>query len=216
MTCRQDGGSEASDALDAIAGEIRSCTGCRLCETRGVAVPGEGLPDASVMIVGEAPGRNEDETGHPFVGAAGKRLDDVIGLAGLSRTDVFIANVVRCRPPKNRNPRPDEIAACREFLDQQIAAIRPEVVVTLGNFATQLLLGTREGVATLHGRPVEGVGIDAAPDLSFTVYPVFHPAATIYRPQWRPVLEDDMRRLAEIVAPGLARHGSRQQVPPLA
>ena len=190
----------AAEDIGAIAAEIRSCDGCRLCETRSLAVPGEGTPDASVMVVGEAPGRNEDETGRPFVGAAGERLDEVIGLAGLTREDVFISNVVKCRPPKNRNPRRDEIVACRGYLERQVAAIRPKAIVTFGNFASQLVLGTDEGVATLHGKPVDAEVPCGGCSIRTIVYPVFHPAATIYRPQWRAVLEEDMRRLEGILA----------------
>ena len=189
----------AAEDVETIASEILVCGNCRLCETRILAVPGEGSAKASVMIVGEAPGRNEDETGRPFVGAAGKRLDEVIGLAGLTREDVFVANVLKCRPPKNRNPRKDEIAACRGYLERQISVIRPKVIVTFGNFATQLILGTDEGVSALHGRPVETEVAGGDRPVRSVVYPVFHPASTIYRPQWRAVLEEDMRNLGSVL-----------------
>jgi DNA polymerase len=155
------------------------------------------------MIVGEAPGRNEDETGVPFVGKAGERLNEVLSLAGLSRDSVFVANVLKCRPPGNRNPRPAEVVACSGFLLRQIRALNPQFIVTFGNFATQFVLGTKQGVSELHGRLVEDVVVASSDDdgepCRLSVYPVFHPAATIYRPQWRPVLEDDMRRFGEML-----------------
>lgn len=203
---KADGGTltDAAEVLLSMREEVSRCEGCRLHETRALPVFGSGNPEASVMIVGEAPGRNEDETGEPFVGKAGQKLNEALALAGLRREDVFIANVLKCRPPKNRNPRPDEIGACSGFLIRQIRAISPDVVVTFGNFATQFVLGTKAGVGELHGALREGVrlgqgaeGDGAEPVVA--VYPVFHPAATIYRPQWKPVLEEDMRRLGGIL-----------------
>lgn len=203
MTGTVTGGGEGADArrrLDEIAGRVAACRACGLCDGRTNAVPGCGSPTARVMVVGEAPGRNEDETGVPFVGRAGERLDEVLALAGLSRDDVFVANVLKCRPPGNRDPRPDEVAACEGFLVDQLRAVSPDVVVTFGNFATRFALGTREGVTALHGRLVEGVRIGGDGGVTVDAYPVFHPAATMYRPQWRPVLEDDMRRLGALLA----------------
>lgn len=195
---------DADASLEVIRDRVSRCEACCLHETRTLPVFGSGNPNANVMIVGEAPGRNEDETGEPFVGKAGERLNEVLALAGLSRDEVFIANVLKCRPPKNRNPKPDEIAACSGFLIGQIGQIRPEVIVTFGNFATQFVLGTKQGVSELHGQLFRNIrigdGDGERPTVS--VYPVFHPAATIYRPQWRPVLEDDMRRLGELLESG--------------
>lgn len=186
----------SNDPLDALREAVSSCEGCRLCETRTNTVFGAGNEEAAVMLVGEAPGRNEDETGTPFVGAAGKRLDEVLGLAGLSRETVFIVNVVKCRPPKNRNPKKDEIAACSGYLRRQIELIRPRLIITMGNFATQTVLGTSEGISQLHGQMASGVSPMGTKGLITNVYPIYHPAATIYRPQWRGELEEDMRRLS--------------------
>ena len=190
---------ESDKALEAIRDEVSRCKRCRLCETRTLPVFGSGNPEASVMIVGEAPGRNEDETGEPFVGKAGQRLTEMLALAGLRREDVFIANVLKCRPPKNRNPSADEIVACSGFLMEQIRAVSPEVIVTFGNFATQFVLGTKTGVSELHGALYEGLLLGQGTDRGISVYPVFHPAATMYRPQWKPILEEDMRRLGSIL-----------------
>ena len=170
--------------------EIRSLMGdCRLCplgETRTNLVFGVGDPNARVMFVGEGPGRNEDQQGEPFVGAAGKRLDSLLGLAGLTRGEIYIANVIKCRPPSNRNPRPEEIEACSPFLREQIRSIWPDVIVCLGNFATQFVLRTERGVTKLRGQLYQ-TG-------HFTVMPTFHPAATIYHSDWLPLLEADMRK----------------------
>lgn len=190
------------DILGRIREEVSRCEGCRLAETRTNPVFGIGDGKAPVLIVGEAPGRNEDETGEPFVGKAGERLNEVLALAGLSRDEVFIANVLKCRPPRNRNPRPDEIAACSAYLIRQIEAIGPKVIVTFGNFATQFVLGTKKGVSELHGTLFKGVRVshgDCGTASAYDVYPVFHPAATIYRPQWRSVLEEDMRNLGTLL-----------------
>lgn len=176
--------------------EIRSLMGdCRLCplgETRTNLVFGVGDPNARVMFVGEGPGRNEDQQGEPFVGAAGKRLDSLLGLAGLTRGEIYIANVIKCRPPSNRNPRPEEIEACSPFLREQIRSIWPDVIVCLGNFATQFVLRTERGVTKLRGQLYQ-TG-------HFTVMPTFHPAATIYHSDWLPLLEADMRMLGEWLA----------------
>ena len=185
-------------------GEIRSLMGdCRLCElgqTRTNLVFGVGNPRARVMFVGEGPGRNEDLRGEPFVGAAGRRLDSLLGLAGLTRDEVYIANVIKCRPPSNRNPRPEEIAACSPFLREQIRSVWPDVLVCLGNFASQFVLRTDRGVMSLRGR-LHRVG-------HFVVCPTFHPAATLYHEDWEPLLEEDLclvgSWLAEHPAPDAA------------
>lgn len=136
----------ASELLRELEEEIRRCTKCPLHRHRAKAVPGEGDPNAKVFFIGEAPGRNEDLEGRPFVGAAGKLLNRLLELAGLSRSAVFITNVVKCRPPGNRDPRPEEIEACAPYLDRQLAAVRPDIVVTLGRHSTAYLLG-RAGYA---------------------------------------------------------------------
>ena len=171
--------------------EIRSLMGnCQLCElgqTRSNLVFGVGDPHARVMIIGEGPGKNEDLQGEPFVGAAGKKLDPLLGNAGLTRDEVYIANVVKCRPPSNRNPRPAEIEACSPFLREQVRSIWPDAIICLGNFASQWVLKTDRGVMSLRGR-LHQQG-------HFVVLPTFHPAACIYHSEWQPLLEEDLRLL---------------------
>lgn len=183
---------ERRQALQAIADEVSHCRKCELCGGRTNAVFGDGSSDARVLIVGEAPGKNEDLQGKPFVGAAGKYLDELLGIAGLAREDVFIANVLKCRPPGNRDPRPEEIQACADYLRNQTRAIDPEYIVTLGNFATKFILRTETGITRLRGR-LQRAG-------RFKVFPVFHPAAAIYDQSKRPVLEDDFAKLGELLA----------------
>lgn len=171
--------------------EIRSLMGnCQLCElgqTRSNLVFGVGDPHARVMIIGEGPGKNEDLQGEPFVGAAGKKLDALLGNAGLTRDEVYIANVVKCRPPSNRDPRPAEIEACSPFLREQVRSIWPDAIICLGNFASQWVLKTDRGVMSLRGR-LHQQG-------HFVVLPTFHPAACIYHSEWQPLLEEDLRLL---------------------
>ena len=137
--------------LDAIRTQVENCQACALCETRTNIVFGDGDPHARVLIVGEAPGKNEDLQGKPFVGAAGKFLDELLEEAGLKREEVFIANVLKCRPPSNRNPQADEIEACAPFLREQTQSIDPWIIVTMGNFATQFILRTGTGITRLRG-----------------------------------------------------------------
>ena len=155
---------------------------------------GVGARDAEVLFVGEGPGENEDLQGEPFVGAAGKYLDELLGYAGLNREDVYIANVLKCRPPGNRNPRPEEIEACAPFLREQTRTINPQVIITLGNFATKFILKTDRGITGLRGT-VQKAG-------RFVVVPVFHPAAAIYDRSKRPLLEDDFRMIGRMLAGG--------------
>ena len=151
------------------------CTLCRLAEGRTQVVFGEGDPDAELMVVGEGPGREEDLQGRPFVGRSGQLLDKLLlEEAGLERRQVYIGNVVKCRPPNNRDPLPDEIAACRPYLEQQVELIRPVVILTLGNFASKTLLATTEGITKLRGRSYPFPGSSGA-----AVVPTFHPAAAL-------------------------------------
>ena len=182
--------------LAEIREEVSTCKACSLCEGRTNVVFGEGNPHARVMIVGEAPGKNEDLQGKPFVGAAGKFLDELLEIAGLKREDVFIANVLKCRPPSNRNPKPEEIEACATFLRQQTQTISPDVIVTLGNFATQFILRTGVGITHLRGT-VQRAG-------RFLVLPVFHPAAAIYDRSKRDVLLSDFERVGSLVRDRMA------------
>lgn len=164
--------SDHASAFDELRERALVCTACRLSETRTQVVFGVGDPGARLMLVGEAPGKNEDEQGEPFVGAAGKLLDSLLEGIGLSRQDVYIGNVLKCRPPGNRDPRPDEIDSCKGYLREQIRLVEPEVVVTLGNFATKLLLNTDMGITRLRGR-VHPWWLGAM------LVPTFHPAAAL-------------------------------------
>lgn len=192
---------DASEALEEIAERVRACHACPLCETRTNVVVGAGDPHARVLIVGEAPGKNEDLSGTPFVGAAGKNLDELLAHAGLDRSEVYIANVLKCRPPSNRDPRPDEIMACADFLRDQTRTIDPLVIVTLGNFATQFILKTGIGITRLRGT-VQHAG-------RFTVLPVYHPAAAIYDRSKKDVLVSDFEQVGEIVRDRIAAENKR-------
>ncbi len=177
---------EALDALETVRRVANECTRCRLHESRRNVVFADGSPDARVMCVGEAPGRHEDESGVPFVGRAGKLLDQLLLSVGLPREDVYICNVLKCRPPQNRNPQDDEIERCSPFLRRQVALVRPEVVVAFGTFAARTLLGLRESLGRMRGRThlYEGVPLVAT----------YHPAALLRNPNWiRPTWEDLQR-----------------------
>jgi uracil-DNA glycosylase len=182
-------------ALAAYATEIAACTRCRLSEGRTQVVFGVGNPNAELMFVGEAPGFHEDQQGYPFVGQAGKLLDKLLGGIGLTRGDVYIANVIKCRPPGNRDPQPDEIEACEAHLFRQLELVRPTLVATLGNFATKLLSGKPHGITRVHGRPQEAT-IGGRP---VTLYPIYHPAAALYTPAMLRTLEDDFSRIPALL-----------------
>lgn len=177
--------------LDELRVQVESCRRCPLCDGRTQTVFGVGNPHARVMFIGEAPGKNEDLQGEPFVGAAGHYLNELLGCAGLRREDVFIANVLKCRPPGNRDPRPEEIQTCTPFLREQTRTIDPEVLVTLGKFSTQFVLKTQVGITRLHGR-VQRAG-------KFFVFPIFHPAAALYDGAKREALENDFVTLGELL-----------------
>ena len=177
--------------LDELRVQVESCRRCPLCDGRTQTVFGVGNPHARVMFIGEAPGNNEDLQGEPFVGAAGHYLNELLGCAGLRREDVFIANVLKCRPPGNRDPRPEEIQTCTPFLREQTRTIDPEVLVTLGKFSTQFVLKTQVGITRLHGR-VQRAG-------KFLVFPIFHPAAALYDGAKREALENDFVTLGELL-----------------
>ena len=184
------------DALAALCAEVEACTLCDLHATRTRAVPGEGDPASDLMFVGEAPGYHEDQQGRPFVGQAGKLLEQLLVSIGLTREKVFIANVLKSRPPNNRDPRPEEIAACQPYLWRQIALIRPKVICTLGNHATKLLTGDPAGITRVHGRP-QAMTING---VSLYLYPIFHPAAALYTPAMLTTLKEDFARLPELIA----------------
>lgn len=182
----------AVETLQLIASEVKACTRCGLHVGRTRAVPGEGPPDAKIMLIGEGPGYHEDRQGRPFVGPSGQFLDELLGMAGLKRSDVFIGNVVKCRPPQNRDPQPDEVATCTEsYLFRQIEAIDPRVIVTLGRFSMNLFL-PGEKISRIHGQP-RTVG-------GRLIVPMLHPAAALHQPQNRPLIEADFQRLPAILA----------------
>ena len=178
--------------LPEIKEQVAQCRRCPLCDGRTQTVFGVGNPDARVLFIGEAPGKNEDLQGEPFVGAAGKYLNELLAIAGLSREEVYIANVLKCRPPGNRDPRPEEIETCVPFLREQTRTIDPEFIVTLGNFATKFVLKTDMGITRLHGT-LQQAG-------KFKVFPIFHPAAALYDGSKRIALEDDFTTLGELLA----------------
>ncbi|MBW6467909.1 MAG: uracil-DNA glycosylase [Coriobacteriia bacterium] len=180
------------DSLSELQEFIGECHRCPLGDTRTTLVFGVGRADADLMFVGEAPGRNEDLKGEPFVGAAGKLLDELLASIGLHRSEVYIANILKCRPPGNRNPQADEIETCTPFLREQVRLIDPKVIVTLGNFATRFVLKTSTGITGLRGS-LHRAG-------RFTVLPIFHPAAALYDATKRNVLMADFALLGEVLA----------------
>ena len=185
----------AATELATFAGEVAGCTKCRLAEGRTQVVFGVGDPSADLMFVGEAPGFHEDQQGKPFVGQAGKLLDKLLAGIGLERDQVYVANVLKCRPPGNRDPQPDEIEACEGHLFRQISMIEPKVVATLGNFATKLLSGKPTGITRVHGAEQEAT----LGGRSVLLYPLYHPAAALYTPAMLNVLEADFARLPELL-----------------
>ncbi len=171
--------------------EIKACTRCDLHKTRTQAVPGVGPADARIMLIGEAPGANEDKKGEPFVGAAGAFLNQLLGLAGLQRADVYITNIVKSRPPENRDPRPEEVEACSIWLDRQLAIIKPKVVITLGRHSMYRWF-PNGSISKIHGEPKK-FG-------STVVIPMFHPAAALHQPKYKDLIEADFKKLPKILA----------------
>src|SRR5580658_2320792 len=189
--------SERREALKQLLVEARGCTRCaELAATRTSVVFGAGNADAELMFVGEAPGANEDLQGLPFVGAAGKLLEKLLGEIGLSRAEVFIANVLKCRPPGNRDPLPVEIENCHEYLYRQVELIQPKVICSLGNFSTKLLRADPTGITRLHGQP-QLLTLGAR---TVRLYPIFHPAAALYTPRMLATLREDFARLPDLLA----------------
>lgn len=177
--------------LDAVREVALGCPRCRLAETRGHVVFGEGNPDADVLVVGEAPGAEEDRTGRPFVGRAGKLLDLLLASVGLAREEVYVCNVLKCRPPGNRNPMADEVEACSPYLLRQVELVRPRVIAAFGTFAAQTLLGTTTPIGKLRGKAHEFQGVP--------LVATYHPAALLRSPAWvRPTWED-LQRLREVL-----------------
>ena len=184
--------------MEEIAAEIEACTRCALHATRKRTVPGEGSASARIMLIGEAPGANEDIQGRPFVGKAGKFLDELLGSAGINREDVFIANVLKCRPPGNRNPEAAEIRACTPFLDRQIAAIRPKVLCPMGNFAASYVLEKfglePQSIGRIHGKTYRVSNLLLG---SASIIPLYHPASAVYNPGMKQTLIEDFRKIRE-------------------
>jgi len=187
--------SAADLSLIAYGDVVAGCERCSLAKTRTQVVFGVGSHTADLMFVGEAPGFHEDKQGIPFVGAAGQLLSNLLVEIGLSRDEVYIANVLKCRPPGNRDPLPDEIEACEGHLFRQIELIQPRVVATLGNFATKLLSGKPTGITRVHGQEQEVV----LGGRSVLLYPLFHPAAALYTPRTLDVLKADFARLPDLL-----------------
>jgi DNA polymerase len=198
--------------LERVAAEAATCTRCRLHESRTQVVFGQGDPNAELMFVGEAPGFHEDRQGLPFVGPSGQLLNRLLAGIGLRREDVYICNVVKSRPPRNRDPQPDEIAACRPWLDAQIRLVDPKVVVTLGNFAAKTLLETTTGISRLRG--------GTYPFQGRVLLPTFHPAAALHAegrrfagPSPREAMEEDFRTLAKLLAERAGTKAPRDPTP---
>ena len=178
------------DTLSQIAKEVSVCTNCALHESRKKAVPGEGLAQAEIMFIGEGPGFHENEQGRPFVGAAGKFLDQLLAQAGVTRAEVWIGNVVKCRPPENRDPLPDELAACDKYLERQIEAINPSIIVTLGRFSMgKFMPGAK--ISQVHGQ-MRKVG-------ERYVIAMFHPAAALHQAALKPAILADFGNLPDLL-----------------
>ena len=177
--------------LPQLHDSLRDCQCCALASGRTQVVFGTGNPQASIMFVGEAPGFYEDRQGEPFVGAAGKLLTELLQSIGLERSDIYIANVIKCRPPNNRDPLPDEIATCKPFLLQQIELIQPKLVCTLGNFATQTLLERKVGITKVRGQVIHLE--------HFVVFPLLHPAAALHQGNLRVPLKEDFQKLKAVL-----------------
>lgn len=193
--------SESREKLrefECITEQVKKCTNCELHQTRNNVVVGSGNLDSRIVLMGEAPGRKEDESGLPFVGAAGKLLDTLLASAGLKREDILITNVVQCRPPKNRRPKKSEIKACEHFLVEKIAVLRPKIIAPMGNSSLSYILNhygkEKAVIGDIHGQPF----VTEEPWGKVTVFPLYHPAAAIYNRKLIPQLEEDMRKLAEL------------------
>jgi DNA polymerase len=183
---------QMSDSLELIGADVRACRACKLCDRRTVGVPGEGSPSAEVMFIGEGPGFHEDQQGRPFVGAAGQLLTEMLGVIGLRRQDVFITNVVRCRPPGNRDPLPDELEACDAYTQRQIAVLKPKLIVTLGRYSMARFIG-QGSMRDLHGRTREWNGI--------MCLAMYHPAFILRTPtvEMKRIYADDFRRIPALL-----------------
>jgi len=178
------------NSLEEVAQLVRGCTDCPLCRGRTNAVPGEGPADAELMFIGEGPGYQEDRQGRPFVGPAGQFLEELLASIGLRRREVFIANMIKCRPPQNRDPLPAEIAACSKYLDRQVQLVNPKLIVTLGRFSLARFF-PGESISRAHGRVREKDGR--------LVYPIMHPAAALHQPDLRATIMEDFSAIPRIL-----------------
>ncbi|HOK29323.1 MAG: uracil-DNA glycosylase [Dictyoglomi bacterium] len=178
--------------LELLRQEVEACTKCDLYKTRTRVVFGDGNPNAKLLIVGEAPGYYEDKRGLPFVGSAGKLLDKLLEEIGLNRDKVYIANVIKCRPPNNRDPNIDEVSACSPYLFAQISYISPRVIITMGNHSTRLLAETDLGMTKVHGRVFKKG--------DKVVLPTFHPAACLYHPEWLKLSREDLAKIPDLLS----------------
>jgi uracil-DNA glycosylase family 4 len=192
-------GLPGKELLAVVASEVTVCTRCPLCKARKNAVPGEGSAKSKVMFIGEAPGRSEDARGRPFVGAAGKFLDELMSEVGVSRENGFITNVVKCRPPRNRVPKSSEVQACTPYLDRQMRILKPKFIATLGNYATAYIFSKAKllfsGITLVHGKPHEATILS----MKVIVFPIFHPATALYNPKYKTTLRQDFQSLKDEV-----------------
>ena len=179
------------DILEQIAVEVNECSKCSLHYSRKNGVPGEGPPEAEIMFIGEGPGFHENEQGRPFVGAAGRFLEELLAMINLKRSEVFIGNVVKCRPPNNRDPLPEEIAACAPYLERQIQAIRPKVIVTLGRYSMNYFLPNAK-ISDVHGQALKSKGR--------LIVSMYHPAAALHQRSLRPTIEADFARIPDLIS----------------
>jgi uracil-DNA glycosylase len=192
-----------SQAIDALNQEVFACRRCKLGESRTKAVPGDGCLTANIMFIGEAPGATEDKQGVPFCGKAGKVLDELLAVAGLKRRDIFIANILKCRPANNRNPNTQEIEKCTPYLDRQLELIKPQIICCLGNFAANYIMtkfnlaAKVQGISKIHGK----IFISQASYGRIKIIPLFHPAVVTYDMSKKPVLENDFTQL-KFIPPG--------------
>lgn len=194
---------EEADSLNQIAAELNGCTRCGLCRNRTHVVVGEGHSNADLVFVGEGPGEQEDRQGRPFVGRAGQLLNRMIEAIGLRREDVHILNVVKCRPPQNRNPQPEEIATCSPFLNRQLSVIHPKVIMPLGKFAAQTLLSTEKPISKLRGRVFAYQGIE--------VIPSYHPAFLLRNPGSKREAWEDLKQVAGKLGLQIPKRGRHEQ-----
>lgn len=194
----------ANEQLDQVAREVSACLKCSLHASRKHAVPGEGPADAAMVFIGEGPGFHENEQGRPFVGASGKFLSELLGSIGMQREQVFICNVVKCRPPGNRDPQPDEVEACQGYLERQIAVINPQVIVTLGRFSMARYFPNAR-ISAIHGQAklIEGR----------IIVPMYHPAAALHQPALRSVITEDFARLPGLIAQAKKAAGAAEDEP---